>query len=496
MPLNAGKEEVFAKIKNDFSLPKDVRCDIYKKSFDCRHGKIKAVYSVSVNIDTDNEHFSDIIPYEFSPKTKINLSLSPVIVGMGPAGLFCALTLTEFGIKPIIIDRGEPIEKRVSDVEKFWRGEVLKENSNVQFGEGGAGTFSDGKLTCRKNDPRGRKVLETFVKYGAPAEILTDALPHIGTDILRKIIINIRRDLQSKGVTFIYNAKLIDIKMDNMRAKKIKTTAGDISCDVLVLAIGNGSFDTFSMLLSKKFLIEPKPLAIGLRQEHLQRDINFAMYGKEADNPVLPPASYSFFHHLDKNTCVYTFCMCPGGYVVNASSINGRLTTNGMSLSERNAENANSALLVSINPASVKEAMTLQREIEERAFRVNNGKCPITSDLEKNSIILTTVRPTIMPETERTDFSKIFPLKILSALKNGTDLFHKKIFKTQAFEKPIYTAPETRTSSPLRFKRDSNSLKAVYTENLYPCGEGAGYAGGIMSSAIDGIKIAEAILNN
>ena len=188
--------------------------------------------------------------------------------------------------------------------------------------------------------------------------------------------------------------------------------------------------------------------------------------------------------------------MCPGGYVVNASSINGRLTTNGMSLSERNAENANSALLVSINPASVKEAMTLQREIEERAFRVNNGKCPITSDLEKNSIILTTVRPTIMPETERTDFSKIFPLKILSALKNGTDLFHKKIFKTQAFEKPIYTAPETRTSSPLRFKRDSNSLKAVYTENLYPCGEGAGYAGGIMSSAIDGIKIAEAILNN
>lgn len=495
MPPEAGENDVFQKVIKKYSLPKNIPCKIYRRSVDCRRGDVKKVYSVALDTEISHPDFSDLTRYEFIPDGKVNTETRPVIVGMGPAGLFCALTLAEFGIKPIIIDRGRPVEKRVEDVENFWAGKPLDEESNVQFGEGGAGTFSDGKLTCRKNDPRSRKVLETFVRFGAKSDILTDALPHIGTDILRKIIVNMRRSLIEKGAEFMYETKLTDIVFKGRKADKIITTKGAIECESLVLAIGNGSFDTFSMLLSKDLEIEAKPLSVGVRQEHLQTDINRAVYGKFAESPFLPPAVYSFFNHLDKNTCVYTFCMCPGGAVVNASSLNGRLTVNGMSYLSRDLKNANSALLVTVNPSSVKEAMRLQKQIEKSAFLSRNGAVPVSNTLTTSERISTAVLPSVLPRTEYADFSEIFPEKILSALIKGSDLFHKAIFKTRAFEKPVYTAPETRTSSPLRLKRSKDSLKALFCENVYPCGEGAGYAGGIMSSAIDGIKVAEAIIN-
>lgn len=496
MPLEADENDIFEKVKKDYSLPDDTECRIYRESIDCRRKKISKVYTVAIDTDIQNSDFSEIKPYIFNPCGKINTKIKPVIVGMGPAGLFCAETLSNFGIKPIIIDRGNSVEERIKDVEIFWNGGELNEESNVQFGEGGAGTFSDGKLTCRKNDPRSRFVLETFVKYGADKKIMTSALPHIGTDILRKLTVKMRNSLKEKGVSFLYKTKLTDVIIKNGKVSGIKTNNGEIQCDALVLAIGNGSFDTFSMLMTKNLDIEAKPISIGIRQEHLQRDIDRAVYGDNAGNPKLPPASYSFYHHLTKDICVYSFCMCPGGKVVNSSSVKERIVTNGMSYYARDSKNANSALLVSISPKSIEEAMLLQKTTEENAFRQNNGIFPISTDVTKAELVKTKVKPTILPESAACDFSEIFPRNTVSALKTGTEIFHKQIFGNIRFESPIYTAPETRTSSPLRIKRDKASLKAIFTDNLYPCGEGAGYAGGIMSSAIDGIKVAEAIITN
>ena len=249
------------------------------------------------------------------------------------------------------------------------------------------------------------------------------------------------------------------------------------------------------MLMKKNMAFETKPMSFGIRQEHFQSDVDRAIYGKAAGNPLLPRASYSFYTHLDKNTCVYTFCMCPGGKVVNSSSLEGRLTTNGMSDFSRDGQNANSALLVSFAPNSVSEALEFQKATEEKAFRAAGGAFPVSAKITKKST-KTKVLPTVLPNYEFADFTDIFTPHFISALEKGSDIFHKKIFANTAFERPIFTAPETRTSSPLRLKRDKETLKSLSHENIYPCGEGAGYAGGIMSSAIDGIKIAEKILTS
>lgn len=494
-PIEISEPEIFSEIRKQYGLPDSVEISVYKESVDCRHGKINKVYTLAIMTDREDPDFADVPEYSFQADVK-NKSLKVVIVGMGPSGLFCAKTLSDFGLNPTIIDRGAPVEQRVKDVENLWQANVLNPESNVQFGEGGAGTFSDGKLTCRKNDPRSRKILSDFVLYGAPENIKKEALPHIGTDFLQKTVVNMRNDLIKKGVKFVYNACMTDISTDvSGKATEVKTTAGSFAFDVLVLALGNGSFDTFSMLMKKNIAFETKPMSLGIRQEHFQSDVDRAIYGKAAGNPLLPRASYSFYTHLDKDTCVYTFCMCPGGKVVNSSSLEGRLTTNGMSDFSRDGKNANSALLVSFTPNSVAEALEFQKATEEKAFRVAGGAFPVSAKIAEKSA-KTKVLPTVLPNYDFADFTKIFTLRFISALEKGSDIFHKKIFAGTAFERPIFTAPETRTSSPLRLKRDKETLKSLSHENIYPCGEGAGYAGGIMSSAIDGIKIAEKILTS
>lgn len=494
-PIEISETEIFSEIKKKYGLPDLTEMSVYKESADCRHGKISKVYTLAIRTDRDDPDFTDVPEYSFQADVK-NKDLRVLIVGMGPSGLFCAKTLSDFGLNPTIIDRGAPVEQRVKDVENLWQANVLNPESNVQFGEGGAGTFSDGKLTCRKNDPRSRKILSDFVLYGAPENIEKEALPHIGTDFLQKTVVNMRNDLIKKGVKFVYNACMTDISTDvSGKATEVKTTAGSFPCDVLVLALGNGSFDTFSMLMKKNMAFETKPMSFGIRQEHFQSDVDRAIYGKAAGNPLLPRASYSFYTHLDKNTCVYTFCMCPGGKVVNSSSLEGRLTTNGMSDFSRDGQNANLALLVSFAPNSVSEALEFQKATEEKAFRAAGGAFPVSAEITKKST-KTKVLPTVLPNYEFADFTDIFTPHFISALEKGSDIFHKKIFANTAFERPIFTAPETRTSSPLRLKRDKETLKSLSNENIYPCGEGAGYAGGIMSSAIDGIKIAEKILTS
>ena len=494
-PIEISENEIFSEVRKEYGLSDAEEISVYKESVDCRHGKISKVYTLAIETDREHPDFTDIPEYKFEAEIK-NKNLKVVIVGMGPSGLFCAKTLSDFGVTPTIIDRGSPVEERVKDVENLWSKGILNPESNVQFGEGGAGTFSDGKLTCRKNDPRSRKILSDFVSYGAPANIEKEALPHIGTDFLRKTVINMRNDLIKKGVKFIYNACFTDIETDsNGKVTAIKTSKGVVPCDVLVLALGNGSFDTFSMLMNKNVAFETKPMSFGVRQEHFQTDINRAIYGKAAENPLLPQASYSFYTHLDKETCVYSFCMCPGGKVVNSSSIPGRLTTNGMSDFSRDGQNSNAALLVSFTPQTVASALEFQKSIEKKAFSAAGGASPVSAKLSEKSSD-TTIVPSILPTYEFADFTKIFPPHFISSLEKGSDIFHKKIFGSTPFERPIFTAPETRTSSPLRLKRDKETLKSLSHENIYPCGEGAGYAGGIMSSAIDGIKIAEKILTS
>ena len=484
------KNEALKVLKFNNSTP----CYIYKESIDRRKNQLSKVFSVAIDTEIEHPLLSPLKKYDFLPKNNVNINKTPYIIGMGPAGMFCALTLIEYGLKPIIVERGQPLEQRIKDVESFWAGGELNESSNVQFGEGGAGTFSDGKLTTRINDPRCRKVLETFVKHGAPEDILYKAKPHIGTDILRKVVINIRKEIIDKGGKILFNSTFNDLKISNRKVNSIYINNQSFSANELVLAVGNGAFDTFKLLLEKKeFLTEIKPCSFGFRQEHLQSDINLAQYGKNIDlmneidpqtnKPFLEAADYSFYKHLSPSVCVYTFCMCPGGQVVNASSNNGRLVTNGMSLNSRDGQNANAALLVNYTPKSIIEAMELQELIESNAFNVTGGKAaPICrgNDLLTDSItnIPEKIKPTYLPETKSTNFSKIFPKEILSSLQKGAVEFNKTMFREKNFEPAVYTAPETRGIN-----------------GIYPCGEGAGYAGGIMSSAVDGIRVAEAIIN-
>ncbi len=486
---------------------------ISKKSLDARK-KPNIFYIYEVDIDVKNEkhllkkHQSNkdifLTPEEKYVYPKIGnkkLKHRPIIVGSGPAGLFCAYLLAELGYRPIIIERGEKIEERVKSVENFWKTGVLNKNSNVQFGEGGAGTFSDGKLNTLVKDKsfRMKKVFEIFVESGADKDILYTNNPHIGTDVLRKVIINLRKKIIDFGGEFRYKTTLTNINMKENKMTSIEINHKEIiNTDILVLAIGHSARDTFEMLDKKAFSLESKPFAIGLRIQHSQELININQYGK--NSKLLPPASYKLTYQTKEGRGVYSFCMCPGGYVVNASSEERRLAINGMSYHDRNSLNANSAIVVTVSPkdygTNPLDGLAFQRSLEEKAYTLGNGKIPIQTIKDFHNSVenqkLGNIKPIFKGDYQLTDLNKLFPSYITDSIKEALPNFEQKIPGFND-DNAILAGVESRTSSPVRIPRNENLESLI--KGIYPCGEGAGYAGGITTSAMDGLKVAESIIS-
>ena len=429
------------------------------------------------------------------------LQQRPVIVGAGPAGLFAAYQLTEAGYAPVILERGKPVEERKADVEHFWETGVLAPDSNVQFGEGGAGTFSDGKLNTGVKDPSGRNrfVLETFVKFGAPAEILYDHKPHIGTDILASVIANMRKYLISRGAEFRFSGCVTDLAVESGRLLGVYVNEEFLEADVVILALGHSARDTFRMLKDWGIPMECKNFAVGFRVEHPQKMINHAMYGDWKGKP-LPAAPYKVTSNFPGGRGVYSFCMCPGGYVVNASSMTGGTCVNGMSYSGRNAANSNSAIIVSVTPADfggddALSGMVYQEMLERKNFCLGGGKIPqqLFGDFRQNvvSSAYGDFSSCTRGETVFANLRGLMSEEMEQSFMLGMEHFARVIPNFDRKD-AILSGMETRTSSPVRILRDDTGQSVV--RGLYPCGEGAGYAGGIMSAAIDGLKSASAVM--
>ena len=478
---------------------------IFKKSIDARN-KDDVHYNYTIDIKTQKrikgakEVKIDKIELD---KIKVNRksNLQPVIVGSGPAGLFCALVLAYNGIKPIVIERGKKVEERQKDVEQFWKTGKLNPSSNAQFGEGGAGTFSDGKLNTGIHNPLCRNVLEEFVKFGAPEQILYESKPHIGTDNLIKIVANMRNRIINLGGEFLFQETVTDIDIEDGNIKAVNCSK-KINTDTAVFAIGHSARDTFEMLYKKNLNMEKKNFSVGVRIEHKQEMINKSQYGTKT-NLKLPAADYKLAYHGKERSC-YTFCMCPGGQVVASSSEEGTIVTNGMSKFARDGENANSAVLVNVIPDDFKgesplEGVHFQKELEEKAFKLggNNYYAPVqrVEDFKENrkTAEFGEVKPTYKPGVTMANLNEILPEFVSSTLKEGIEYFNTKI---KGFANPdaVLTGVETRSSSPVRIVRGKTLMTNI--KGIYPCGEGAGYAGGIMSAAVDGIKVAIAILEN
>lgn len=480
---------------------------VYKRSIDARKkNDIKLVYSVSVEVDAIkyiDEETLKALQIKLISETEIEFinkgaypEKRPLIVGFGPAGMFCGLALARAGLKPVIIERGADVDTRVKCVNEFYQSKKLNLDTNIQFGAGGAGTFSDGKLNTLINDPKCDFVLKTFKDFGAPEEICYNAKPHIGTDILRDVVKNIANHITKLGGSIYYNTKLISF--DNGIAI---TNNGEFSYSSLVLAIGHSARDTYNYLLSKGMAIEPKPFSVGVRVEHLQSDINYAMHGDFANN--LEPASYKLSHR-ENNRGVYSFCMCPGGEVVAAQSEEDTVVVNGMSNFVRNGKNANSAIVVQINREDYgntpQKAIDFQRNLEKQAFILagSSYKAPVQTMGDFYDEVVKNEPKRIMPtymqgNTELCDLNRALPKFVCDYLKLGFKKFGQKISGYDA-DDVVLTGVETRTSSPIRIIRTEN-YNTLSDKSIYPCGEGAGYAGGIMSAAVDGINVALAILN-
>ena len=491
---------------------------IMKHSIDARKKpQLFQVYTVNVALRNKNEEtkvvkkckntnvlLSEIKNYKFPDVKEGALKDRPVVVGMGPAGLFCAYMLAKSGCKPIVLERGYDVETRTKDVERYWNEGILNTESNVQFGEGGAGTFSDGKLNTLIKDKTGRnrEVLRIFVECGAPEEILYESKPHIGTDVLKKVVINMRNCMIDNGAEVMFGSKMTALEIENGQVCGVIVNDKEvIKTSKVVLAIGHSARDTFKYLASKNIDMEAKSFAVGMRVEHPQRIINEALYGPEHGD-ILPAAPYKLTARTSTGRGVYSFCMCPGGYVVNASSEEGRIAVNGMSYSDRASHNANSAIIVQVTPKDFDSEDALagvefQRRLEEKAYKLGQGKVPVQyyGDYKVNKQSYedeNANKPCIKGEYLYTNLRGLLPDECEKAFIEGMEQFDK-IIKGYSDDGAILSGIESRTSSPVRIHRDE-SMQSPSIRGLYPCGEGAGYAGGITSAAMDGILVAENIV--
>ncbi|MDR1563987.1 MAG: hypothetical protein LBS74_03430 [Oscillospiraceae bacterium] len=490
--------------------PQSIRSvKILKRSADARKKyDIRLHYSLAVSLNCDeqavlecNPKLLSYEPYVYNLPQNTGRVQHPVVVGSGPAGLFAGLILAEAGLNPLILERGKPVDLRRKDVQALFNTGELNPESNVQFGEGGAGTFSDGKLTTGTKNPRSAKVIEEFIKAGAPAEIAYQAKPHIGTDYLMRVVKGLRERIEALGGRFLFQTKLEGLILREGRLCALRAGGAEIEADAIILAIGHSARDTFEMLLESGVPMEAKPFSVGARIEHPQALIDSIQYGSFAGSPALGAADYKLAVHLPNGRGVYTFCMCPGGQVVAAASESGGICTNGMSLFARKAANANSALLVGVNPEDFGSShplagMEFQRKIEAAAYKLSGSyRAPaqLAGDLIANrtSKRLGAVRPSYHPGVLLGELSCL-PEFVRSSLAAGIAEMEKKL-RGFALADAVLTAPETRSSSPVRILRGEDLQSAI--KGLYPCGEGAGYAGGIISAAVDGILCAEAVLN-
>ena len=442
--------------------------------------------------------------YRFVAHAPAGLSSRPVVIGTGPCGLFAGLVLAQMGFRPIILERGKAVRERTKDTFGLWRRGLLNPESNVQFGEGGAGTFSDGKLHSQIKDPQhhGHKVLEEFVKAGAPPEILYVSKPHIGTFRLVGVVEQMRATIESLGGEIRFQSRVADIDIDHGQVRGVVLAGGErIATDHVVLAVGHSARDTFQMLYDRGVYVEAKPFSIGFRIEHPQSLIDHCRFGKNAGNPLLGAADYKLVHHCGNGRSVYSFCMCPGGTVVAAASEPGRVVTNGMSQYSRNERNANSGIVVGVTPEDYPghplAGIEFQRHWEERAFELGGRNYQAPGQLVgdflagRPSAALGSVQPSYTPGVHLCDLSSALPDYAIAAIREALPAFDRQI-KGFTMQDAVLTGVETRTSSPIRIKRDEQ-FQSMNTKGLYPAGEGAGYAGGILSAAVDGIKVAEAV---
>ncbi len=513
LPLSAGEADAYSEALRIAQIPaeKAMSLGVARLSVDARHGRPALVYTVAVSLrePADEPRYAapPAVALQQTPALCLRqgaapMAHRPVVCGFGPAGIFAALLLARQGFCPIVLERGPSLEKRVRAVEHFSATGELSPNANIQFGEGGAGTFSDGKLTTRIGDALCGYVTQVFLQHGAPAEIAWQQKPHVGTDLLRGVIASIRAEILALGGEIRFETPLTGLETRGGRLCGVRIAGGTIPCETLILAVGHSARDTFSMLLDAGLTLACKPFSVGFRAEHLQSEIEKSLYHEAAGHPALPRGEYQLSQHVGSR-CVYTFCMCPGGRVVAAASEEGRVVTNGMSYHAREGKNANAAVVISVDGSDfgqdARRAIAFQRELEQKAYAAGSRGGAYAAPAEnmpsflagEGRLTLGTVVPTYDRGVAAADLGALLGPELADGLRTGLRAFSHKIAGYTAPD-AILTGLETRTSSPVRLAR-AEDFESPELAGLYPCGEGAGYAGGIMSAAVDGLRAASAV---
>lgn len=515
--IDDDKSKILKLVLNKLKIKENelIKYHIFKESVDARKkGKIDFVYTVDIELKNEQKilkkGIKDIVEVKHPHYVGVNhgsnkMNHRPIVVGSGPAGLFAALILAQRGYNPLLLERGLDVDERTKDINNFWNNRIFKNNSNVQFGEGGAGTFSDGKLTTRIKDIRCRKVLEELVNFGSPDEILYSHKPHVGTDILKNVVKNIREEIKRLGGDVRFNTQVTDIEVDYESIKSVTINDKErIECDNVIFAVGHSARDSYEMLYRKGVKIIQKPFAIGARIEHPQELINKSQYKEFYNHPRLGAADYRLIEHTSTGRTAYSFCMCPGGTVIASASNEFEVVTNGMSEHARDQINANSAFLVNVTPEDFDNdhplaGIEFQRKYEKLAYELGgknyNAPMQLVGDFLNNKITtdIGQVEPSYKPGLTSSDLRECLPDFVTLTMKEALMSLDKKLNGFAMYD-AVLTGVETRSSAPVRIVRDEETLESVSTKNLYPCGEGAGYAGGIVTAAVDGIKCAEKII--